>query len=255
MTTKRGISLLDLLNIPPGSQGVLPPDVAAQLEKLAILDYHSTTSDSAIIHYGTVQSLADMALPALREWPVQAPGLNTGLSFQLTVKRIAAGAGQNLEPAPDTFQLDLFLNPVAIEIPGLRPATLIPGGNGAPARLGDDPKRTKVQIVGSGVLRIALTPDETLPIVRFVDAPDPFDPDAPTGPVFSLAFSPPHFFLGASEFGLTVDRLTFDDSETFTPPDIIERGQPDSWRGTCREQLRGGFTVGAGGYGHGCKSA
>src|SRR5207244_7115721 len=43
--------------------------------------------------------------------------------------------------------------------------------------------------------------------------------------------APPGFLFGDSSIGMTVDRLTYDDSPDFTPPEIVARGQPASWRG------------------------
>lgn len=229
--SRRGISLLDLLTLPPGAQSLLPDDLASQLEKFAVVDIRSTTSPAAIFHYGTVQSVADVGLPALRNWPAEIPGLNTGIPFQLSLLRTPPGAGQNLEPGPAGFRLDLFLQRVSIIVPGLRPATRVPASGVTPSHLVADRSRSRVRIVGSGILRLASNPAGGAPIVRFIDLPDPFDPNAPTGPVLSLNFDPPHFYFGDSTIGMTVERLTYDDSETFTPAEIVARGQPASWRG------------------------
>ena len=88
----RGISILDLLATVPGV-GLIPSDVSEQLENLAILDHRSTTSLAVYTHYGTIRSVADMGLPALQSWPVEIPGLNRGLPFQLTFTRAVATSG------------------------------------------------------------------------------------------------------------------------------------------------------------------
>ena len=234
MVAKRGISLLDLIEIPEPGRTFIPPDIEAQLEQLSIVEYRSATSDETFTYYGTVQSLADLGLPALRKWPVEAPGLNVGIPFQLTVRRQGAAVPPALEPATVPSSLDLFLDRVSVVVPGLKAAVLVPSAGVNPAHLlHSDAPDQKVRLVGSGVLRITPNPDPAggPVVVRFIDQPDPFDPDAPTGPVFTIGFSPPHFFIGGSEVGLTVDRLTFDDSEEFTPPEIVARGQPAAWRG------------------------
>jgi hypothetical protein len=226
----RGISILDLLGSVPGAS-LIPDDVADQLENLAILDHSSTTSGGAYVHYGTVRSVADMGLPALQSWPVEVPGLNEGLPFQLTFTRASPTAGSSLEAAPTEWRLDLLLNEVSIVIPDLKPAKPA-GGSGVDAlHLVADPARSRVRIFGSGVLRIASTVTSGGVIARFVDVPDTFDPAAPTGTVLTLGFDPASFLIGGTQFGLTVDRLTYDDAEDYTPPDIEARGHDATWRG------------------------
>ena len=227
----RGISLLDLLATVPGA-GLIPSDVADQLENLAVLDHTSTASAGAFVHYGTVRSVADMGLPALQSWPVEIPGLNEGLPFQLTFTRAAtATSGSTLEGAPTEWRLDLMLKQVSIVIPDLKPAKPA-GGSGVNAlHLVADATRSRVRIYGSGTFRIASTATSGGVVARFVDQPDTFDPAAPTGTVLTLGFDPPSFFFGDSQFGLTIDRLTYDDDENYTPPEIEARGHDPSWRG------------------------
>lgn len=43
----RGISIIDLLGLPPGSTSLIPADVRAELEKLAVSDFTVITSDDA----------------------------------------------------------------------------------------------------------------------------------------------------------------------------------------------------------------
>src|SRR4051794_9501381 len=118
MPAKLGISVLDLIGVlPPGSDLLIPADIEAQLEKLAVLEYRSTTTDDVHIHYGTVQSLADEWLPSLRNWPVELPLINAGVAFQMVRTRAPKGAN-TLEPAATSFFIDLFLNRIAITIPG-----------------------------------------------------------------------------------------------------------------------------------------
>lgn len=231
MAAPHGIALIDLLDLPPGSLHLLPDDIRRELEKLSILDYKSASTPAVFVYYGTVRSLGDAFFPSSLNWPIELPLVNAGVPFQLTRRRVAPGAGENLEPAADNFQIDLLLNLVSIVVPGLRPAKLVDSSGTTAAHLVADAQRNTVRITGSGTLRIASNPTGGGPIIRFVSAPDPLDPDTPTGAVFSLGFDPPHFFIGGSDFGMTVDRLTYDDSEVFTPPEILARGQAPAWRG------------------------
>jgi len=221
MAPIRGMLLLDLIPGAPGS-GLIPHDVAERLGAMAVLEYQASTTGQAHIYHGMLAPVADVAgLPGLRNWPVDIPGLNSGIPFQLMVKRVQPGAGQNLEPAPTDWRLDLILDRVAITIPGLRPAVRVEGSGVTATHLIADPQHQNVRIVGGGVFRIASTAGNLA--VLFIDRIDPFDPDGQNGPVFRLTFDPPHFFLGGSDIGLTVDRLTYDDSPTFTPPEIVAR--------------------------------
>ncbi len=226
---KRGISLLDLTAPIPGSQALLPADLAERLENLAVVSHHATTSSGAVIHSGVVQPLSDLGFPSLRNWDVEVPGLNTGLPFRLVRTRAAPGTGQNLEPAGSNAFLDLVVDRIAITVPGLRPATLVPSTPGVAAHLLPDTSRSTVKIIGSGVVRIDLSGAGE--VVRFVDWPDPFDPAAPSGAVYRVDFDPTTFFVGGSEIGLTVDRLVFDASAQVTPPEIVARGQTPGWQG------------------------
>src|SRR5689334_21006652 len=226
---KRGISLLDLTAPFPGAQALLPDDLAAHLENLAVISHHSTVSPGAITHSGVIQPIADLGFPALRNWPVEVPGLNSGLPFRMARTRANPGTGQNLEPAGTTAFIDLVVDRIAVTIPGLRPATLVPTAPASVAHLVPDTTRSAVKIVGSGVVRIDLS--GTGDVVRFVDWPDPFDPAAPSGAVYRVTFSPVSFFIGGSEIGMTVDRLVYDASAQVTPPEIIARGQTPAWEG------------------------
>ena len=226
---KRGISLLDLASPFPGSQAVLPDDLAARLENFAVVSHGATTSAGAFVHTGVIQPIADLGFPSLRSWDVEVPGLNAGLPFRLVHRRTPPGAGQNLEPAAVSAFLDLVVDRIAITVPGLRPATLVPSAPAVVAHLVPDTTRSAVKIVGSGVVRIDLSGVGDL--VRFVDWPDPFDPAAPSGAVYRVTFDPVSFFVGGSEIGLTVDRLVFDASAEVTPPEIIARGQTPGWQG------------------------
>jgi hypothetical protein len=226
---KRGISLLDLAAPFPGAQALLPDDLAGRLENLSVVSHRSTVSPGAVVHAGVVQPIADLGFPSLRDWDVEVPGLNAGLPFRLVRTRAQPGAGQTLEPAGSSSFVDLFVDRIAITVPGLRPATLVPTAPAGVAHLVPDSTRTGVKIVGSGVVRIDLSGSGD--VVRFVDWPDPFDPAAPSGAVYRVSFDPVSFFIGGSDIGMVVDRLVFDASAEVTPPEIVARGQTPGWQG------------------------
>jgi hypothetical protein len=226
---KRGISLLDLASPFPGAQALVPGDLAGRLENLAVISYRSTVSAGAVVHAGVVQPISDLGFPSLRNWDVEVPGLNSGLSFRLVRTRTAPGAGQTLEPAGASAFVDLVVDRIAITVPGLRPATLVPTAPAVVAHLLPDTTRSGVKIVGAGVVRIDLSGSGD--VVRFVDWPDPFDPAAPSGAVYRVTFDPVSFYIGSSEIGMVVDRLVFDASSETTPPEIIARGQTPGWQG------------------------
>ena len=232
----RGVAIVDLLGLPPGSTTIIPPDVRAELAKLAIVDFTVITSADAFIYSGTIRSLGEALFSSSLNWPIELPLLNVGVPFQLVRPRLAVAAGADLEPAPETFQLDLLLERVAIVVPGLQPAKLVPSSGVTAAHLvrpvaGDPLFGKRVKIVGSGTLRIASAPGGGAPLIRFVAPPDPLDPAAPTGAIVSLGFEPPHFFFGSSDYALTVDKLLYDDSDVFTPAEIEARLQGPEWRG------------------------
>ena len=232
----RGLSIVDLLGLPPGSTALIPPDLRAELARLAVVDLVTTISADAFIYTGTVKSLGETLLRSSLDWPIQLPLLNLGVPFQLVRRRLDVVAGTDLEPSADGFQLDLTLDRVSIEVPGLRPAKLVPSDGVTTAHLvapveGEPLFEKPVRIMGSATLRISSAPAGGAPVLRFVAPPDPLDPDAPTGAVATLGFQPQHFFFGGSDFGMTVDRLLYDDSEAFTPAEIEARGQGPDWRG------------------------
>ncbi len=233
-SARLGVSLLDLFDLPPDAQTLLPQEMAAQLELLTVIDYSSSTSDNAFVYNGVFQSLGDsFALTGLRDWLVELPGLHTGIPFQLIIRRRSVENPTIESPfdlPPDDFQLDMVLDRVAIKVPGLKPA-IVQETPGAPTRLVRDRAREdqNVRLVGSATFRIESADGQFF--FKFVSNPDPLDPDAPTGMVFGLTFDPVSFFIGDSLFGMTVDRLLFDGSEDYTPPEIVARGQPPEWVG------------------------
>lgn len=234
MSYRRGITVLDFI-LPAGVETFLPSELRQFLEKLAVVDLKSAVSEKTYVHHGTVLPLEN-ALPFLSKlgdlgkgWELEFPGLNTGAVFQFTEKRAEQDGSQNLEPGADKYQLNLLFNTIRLKIPKLKPAKLITLPTGL-TRMEPDTYLGGVWLEGGGVLRISWGSNQEVD-VRLVELPDPFDPDVPTGPVFRLTFNPPHFFVGGSRFGLTVDSLTWDHSKEYTPQEIMARGHGEEWRG------------------------
>jgi hypothetical protein len=230
MASKRGISILDLIGLPPGTDAFIPALLCEQLEKLAVLDYSATTAGDVHIYRGTVQSLADAWFPGLNGTRAEIPMLNSGVRFQLIRRRGAPAPGDNIEPSFAGWQIDLFLDRLACTMNGLQPARRVESQGTVARHLVRDTTRQGVRIVGSGTLRIHSNPDGSTG-ARFVSASDPLDPDTPAGALAELNFDPPHFFFGSSEFGMTVDRLVYDASPDFTPDEIAVRGHGADWLG------------------------
>ena len=234
MVARRGISLLDVvLGLPLGSASVLlPDDVQHALESLAVLEHTSTVTAASYIHEGTTQALGEqpLALPSVLGWKVDAPVVTTGLRFRVVRTRNNAVGGQNVEPPSTTGTVDLYLDPLALTIPGLVPAVVAGGtfGSANPAHLVPAATRGDVHVWGRGILRITLGGTGG---VALVDWPDPLNPNATTGAVTELSFDPPTFLVGSSGFGATVDRVVVDVSPAFTPADITARGQDATWQG------------------------
>ncbi len=232
----RGISLLDLLAPVPGVSGILPDAIARQLERLAVVEHHAADTPSSFVHRGVVRPLVGTAmdalgLPAIGDWPIEAPGITTGLPFTLTRLRVAREAGDTIEPAAAVATLDLHLERVSILVPGLVPALRVgeASGDATATHLAPDPSGGSVRIVGTAVLRIDLRGDGA--VARLVHAPDPFDALASTGLVVRATFEPPHFMIGSTGYGLTVDRLLYDASEDISPAEVLARGQDASFVG------------------------
>jgi hypothetical protein len=131
----RGLSIVDLIGLPPGSTALLPDDVRASLSKLAVVDFTVVTSDSAFIYGGTIQSLGETLFASSLQWPIELPLLNVGVPFQLTRTCLPVASGEDIEPAPPGFQVDLLLQRIAIVVPGLQPAKVAQASGTTPAHL------------------------------------------------------------------------------------------------------------------------
>ncbi len=230
MPLKRGISLLDLIGLPPGSSMMIGSVTGDVFDRLAVLDFTAVTAGDVHVYTGVVQSLADVGLPFLNGLPAEVPMLNTGLPFQLIKRRAPLGLFDNIEPGALGWQVDFKVDRFAVNFPGLRPARRVESQGTTPRHLVPDPSRSKVRIVGGGTLRFASNP-AGLPTASLLSPSDPVDPDAPAGKLFEVHFDPPHFFFGPSEVGMTVDRLLIDHSTSFTPDEVAARGHGADWQG------------------------
>jgi len=236
MARTAGIPLVELFEVTDTINSVLPDPVSEFIKKFVVVGHQASSSDGAIFHTGTLQSIA----AAIDEIPTEfdigigrlsLPLINTGIPFQLAFQRSAASGTNNLEGSANVWRLDLSLDVFNLIVDFLQPAIYVPESGTTPRHLVRDPTRSEVRITGSAVLRIE-QPAAGAPVaVKFIDQPDPLDPAAVSGAVATLTCSPPHFFIGGSEFGLSVGRLTFDFSDSFSPPEIIERNQGPAWTG------------------------
>lgn len=234
MARTAGIPLVELFDITDTINSALPQAVSAFIERFVVVGHEASSSAGAIFHTGQLQAIAT----AIDEIPTEfnigigrlsLPLINTGIPFQLAFQR-SAGSG-NLEGSADVWRLDLSLEVFNLIVDFLQPAIYVSETGTTPRHLVRDPSRHEVRITGSAVLRIE-QPAAGAPVaVKFIDQCDPLDPTAVSGAVATLTCSPPHFFIGGSEFGLSVGKLTFDFSDNFSPPEIIERNQGPAWTG------------------------
>ncbi|WP_156391916.1 MULTISPECIES: hypothetical protein [unclassified Roseateles] len=236
MARTAGIALVDLFDITDTINSVLPQSVSDFIERFVVVGHQASSSDGAVFHTGSLQAIAT----AIDEIPTEfnigigrlsLPLINTGIPFQLAFQRSAVASGSNLEGSADVWRLDLSLEVFNLIVDFLQPAIYVPETGTTPRHLVRDPSRSEVRITGSAVLRIEQPAGGAPLAVKFIDQPDPLDPAAVSGAVATLSCSPPHFFIGGSEFGLSVGRLTFDFSDSFSPPEIIERNQGPAWTG------------------------
>ena len=228
-----GVPLYEL--IASGSRvASITPSLKDFLDLFVVVEHSSTTSDDAFIHHGALAPLTasfdvedgiDLGFATLK-----LAYLHSAVPFQLSTTRDTAGTG-SLEPEATSWRLDLLLEAFVLEFDKdkLVPARLVPATGTVPQHLVRDTSLEAVRITGTAVLRFDDL-DGVLP-PRLVDLSDPFDPQMPTGAVVEAVVSPSTFFLGASEYGMQVTRLLYDHSTTYTPEEIVARGQDATWRG------------------------
>lgn len=236
MNLVRGVTVLDLIEqVPAGAQGFIPDAVAGFINLLNVSNVHTRTSDRFFIHSGRVQSADDAGLGLGADFPLEIPGLNVGVPFELSWLRpdIAADGDEDadaaaLEGEPTGWTLDLLLDRVAVVLPVGEAARRVPASPAAPAHLARE-DRTRVKLYARGVLRIEGGAEGTK--VRLIADPDPIVPTNAIGTVIETGFSPPHVLLSDSGFGVTVDRIVLDLTSAFTPANIVARGHGPEFEG------------------------
>lgn len=233
MSVRRGISILDLLPQTTGVALQIPDSIVEQIGVLTVLDHRSTTSTGFHLHEGTLQALADVLDLDTSSWLLRIPGLTHGLPFRMAVTRGVAPNPTSEEPAPGVWTLDIEVRDVEVLLPGVKAANKSGGTGATPLTLKPVPgtaAQQQVRLVAQAVLRISGGPGVPA-TAMLADAPDPFDPTAPTGAVVRMTARPPNMLFGSSQFGMTLDSVVIDLSPTFTPADIEARGHGQDWQG------------------------
>ncbi len=233
MARTAGIPLVDLFGLTDQINAALPPVFQGFTDRFVATRHRTTRSAGAIHHHGVLQSVLDSASVDIEELDIgigtlQIPLIHSGLPFQLAIAR--APITGNLEPAPASWQLDIRLADFILTLDALEPAIYRPESSTAPRHLVRDPGRDRVKIIGSATVRFSRTGSADI-VTSFIDESDPLDPSAASGGVLSLTCSPPHFFFGKSQLGMTINQLAYDFSDDYSPPGVIERGQGAAWEG------------------------
>jgi hypothetical protein len=234
MNVRRGISILDLLPQTTGVATQIPDNIVEQIGVLTVLSHQSTTSPDFYLHQGTLQSLADALDVNTSAWFLRIPGLTHGLPFRLAIARTAAANNTSEEGAPGNWTLDIEVRDVELLLPGLRAARKAGGTGVTPLTLqptGTTDAQRAVHLVAQGVVRVTGGTGATPTQVQLVDAPDPLDPNSPTGAVIHLTARPSSFLFGSSQFGMTLDQVAIDLSANYTPADVEARGHDEAWQG------------------------
>lgn len=239
MTRTAGIPLVDLFDLADRINDALPQDVQNFIDQFAAVNHSVVRSDGAVFHHGSLRAISDSIDLIPTEFNIgigklSLPLLQTGVPFQLAFPRAAFTT--TLEPAPATWRLDLSLSVFVLTLEGLEPALFVADAGATPRHLVRDPNRDEVRITGAAILRIEKPGAGAGVYYRFIDQPDPLDPTATSGAVAELAVSPPHFFIGGSEFGMSVGKLQFDFSESYSPPNVLERSQGPGWQGVAIQE-------------------
>lgn len=234
MAQTAGIPLVDLFDLTDRVASALPAGVQEFVDRFAVVEHAVTRSDAAIFHHGRLRAIDESVAAVPTDFDIgigrlELPLLQTGIPFQLAFSRRPASA--SLEPFPDVWRLDLSLEVFTLVTDNLEPAILVPESGTTPRHLLRDPTRSDVRVTGSAVLRFEQVAPGASVNVRFVDAPDPLDPLAASGTVARVVASPPHFFIGGSEFGLSIGALVFDASDSFSPDEVLARNQGPGWQG------------------------
>lgn len=171
-------------------------------------------------HSGTLQSVQTAPID-LGFGELELPGVTAGIPFRLAIFDTPSGR----------WHLDLVLNGLSLKLKDLHGADFVKEAGTTPRRLIRRVRDTDVIISGEATVRFAKASDDQPVVVLFVDDRAAADPLAETGAVVSLRCSPPHFFLGSSQFGMTLSQILFDASSSFSPGFVIAQGQTADWMG------------------------
>lgn len=255
-----GVPLVSLFGTLDQINQALPAPIQGFLNRFSIIDLSSQTSPGGIIHRGRIQSLFD-SVDAESEnfdfgWgTLEIPLLTEGVPFQFSVER--ATISSSLEPTSERWQLDLLLDSLTLTLRDLVGADYVAESGTLPRHLIAKSGSPPVAITGSAAMRLERAGSDQPVVVKFIDAhsgPDPFVPMSLSGGIAKIAVSPPHFMIGTSNFGMTVKNILFDYSREYSPPFVIERGQPANWVGLAIDEItlytpanatgQGGFSAG-----------
>lgn len=196
-----------------------------------------------VLYRGTLKSVQTDPLD-LGFGKLHLPGVTSGIIFRLAL----------FDDPRGRWHLDLLPERLPLVLDDLHCADLIPEQGTMPRRLVRRLTDTGVVITGEAVLRLARASALDGVAVLFVDHASSVDPLARTGPVVSLRCTPPHFFLGGSQFALSVSELVFDASPDVTPAFVTAQGQGPEWMGLALAEAtffappnamgQGGFSAG-----------
>jgi hypothetical protein len=229
--------LADLFDGPLGSQF---RDVADRFTTDGVT---STPFAGGVQHSGTIRSLQTDPI-GLGFGELELPGVTAGIPFRLA----------EFDAPEGRWHLDIVLDGLSLKLRDLHGADFVRESGTTPRRLIRRATDTAVVISGEATIRFAKASGDAPVILMFVENETATDPLANSGAVVSLRCSPRHFFLGTSQFGLTLAELLFDASETFSPDFVMAQGQPAEWIGFAISEAtfyappnalgRGGFSGG-----------
>lgn len=171
-------------------------------------------------HSGTLKSVQDDPIN-LGFGELELPGITAGTPFRLAL----------FDSPEGRWHLDIVFNGVSLKLRDLHGADFVREAGTTPRRLVRRAQDTAVVISGEAVIRFAKASDDAAMVVLFVEDRSASDPLANTGAVVNLRCSPPHFFFGSSQFGMTLSEILFDASDTFSPQFIVSQGQTAEWMG------------------------
>ncbi|MGP9804930.1 hypothetical protein [Paracoccus sp. NSM] len=200
--------------------GRAPDLIRSLLRPLTTEGVTETAFDGGVLYAGTLKSAQTDPL-VLGFGKLHLPGVTSGIGFRLAL----------FDDPRGRWHLDLLPDRLSLALDDLHAADLIPEQGTMPRRLVRRLTDTQVVITGEAVLRLARASASDGVVVLFVDHASSSDPLAATGPVVSLRCTPPHFYLGGSQFALTVSDLIFDASPDVTPAFITAQGQGPEWMG------------------------